>query len=309
MSTRDAAVAAASEGWAVFPCRPRDKRPAVPDHRESECRRTGRCADGHMGWEQLACADPERVRRHWPRDANVGVACGPSRLVVFDLDSHHHGDLPPEWAEIPGVTDGRDVLAQLCEWAGRPWPCTRMGSTPLNGWHMAFLAPAGRVIRNSAGKIGPLIDVRGAGGFVLAPGSVLDERAYPDDPGAQAEVRGGKRYELLDDMPPAPLPDWLAELASPTPAPRQAPGRPDRPHGVPGKRLEALAATVRESKPGDRTGPLVWAAFRVRDMADAGETDAAEAGELLIRAAVEAGIRGGEPYARQQVANVLGVAR
>jgi hypothetical protein len=305
MSTA-AAVAATREGLAVFPCLPRDKRPAVPDHAEADCECGGRCRDGHQGWEQLACADPDRVARYWPSDRhNVGCACGPSGRVVIDLDTH--GTLPDEW-RLPGITDGRDVLAQLCEWAGQPWPTTRAKRTPLGGWHLEFLAPAGREIRNSASRIGPLIDVRARGGYVLAAGSVLDERAYPGDADAARIVRGGRPYELVDDVPPAPLPDWLATLACP---PRLAPvsehvgGR----RGAPGARLRGLAATVRGSLPGDRTGPLVWAAFRVKEMAATGEADPAEAGELLVQAAVQAGIRGGESYARQQVRNILGGAR
>lgn len=310
MSTRDAAVAAAQDGLAVFPCLPRDKRPAVPDHKESACRRQGRCRDGHLGWEQLACADPERVGRFWlSPDHNVGAACGPSKRVALDLDTH--GTLPDEWSQMPGITDGRDVLAQLCEWAGQPWPVTRMKKTPLNGWHLEFLAPADRVVRNSAGKIGPLIDVRGQGGYVLAAGSILDERAYPDDPAAAAQVRGGKSYELVDDTVPVPLPRWLANLAAPLPSPAAAvpAQRPDARSGAPGARLHGLVESVKNSLPGDRTGPLVWAAFRVKEMVEAGEADASFAGEQLVQAAVEAGIRGGESYARQQVMNVLGGGR
>ncbi len=146
---------------------------------------------------------------------------------------------------------------------------------------------------------------------MLAPGSVLDERAYSDDPAAQAVVRGGKPYEMVDDTSPVPLPGWLAELADPRPAARQQARRNDRPvpQGAPGRRLDAIVAKVRASQPGDRTGPLVWAAFRVREMAEAGEVDDAEAAEQLVEAAVAAGIRGGESYARQQVLGVLGVTR
>jgi Bifunctional DNA primase/polymerase, N-terminal len=285
MSGRDAAVAAALEGLAVFPCLPRDKRPAVDR------------------WEERACTDPERVARYWPSDRhNVGSACGPSGRVVIDLDTH--GTLPEDW-RLPGIKDGRDVLAQLCEWAGQPWPETRMKRTPLDGWHLEFLTPGGRVIRNSAGKIGPLIDVRGAGGYVLAAGSVLDERAYRDDPDAARKVRGGKAYELVTDIPPAPLPEWLVNLACP-PQPVPAPRAPRPQRGTVGARLQGIVNTVRESQPGDRTGPLVWAAFRVKEMAAVGEADLAEAGEQLVQAAMEAGIRGGETYARQQVRNILG---
>ena len=100
---RDAAVMHAARGWRVFPCLPGDKRPAVDK------------------WEQRALADLERVRRYWPSgEHNIGIACGPSRLVVLDLDTH--GTLPEDW-RMPGIRDGKDVLAQICEWAGAVLAC------------------------------------------------------------------------------------------------------------------------------------------------------------------------------------------
>lgn len=290
MSTHNAAVSATRRAWAVFPCRPRDKRPAVPD------------------WEGRACAVTSVVAKYWPSDRhNPGIACGPSRLVVLDLDTHN--PVPEDW-QMPGINDGRDVLAQIIEWADQPWPVTYMVLTPTSGWHLYFTAPDGPEIRNSAGKIGPLIDVRAAGGYVLAAGSVIDERAYPDNPECAALVKGGRAYEVIDDCDPVPLPGWLATLALGRPSAQesQTPAQV-RASGTPGGRLRALVDVVRRSQPGDRTGPLVWAAYRVGEMAAAGEANAEEAGELLVRAALEAGIRGGERYARQQVGHVLGVFR
>ncbi len=124
-----------------------------------------------------ACSDPERVGRYWPSDQhNVGIACGPSRLVVVDLDTHGH--LPEDWRQLPGIRDGRDVLAQLAEWAGKPWPSTYMVATANGGWHLYFTAPEASGIRNSASLLGPLVDVRGAGGYVVAAGSRVDGKPY-----------------------------------------------------------------------------------------------------------------------------------
>ena len=238
-------------------------------------------------WEIRACADPDRVERFWPSPRhNIGIACGPSRLVVIDLDTH--GGLPGGW-RLPGIADGRDVLAQLCEWARQPWPVTHWAATPSGGWHLYFTAPEGSEIRNSAGLIGPQVDVRAAGGYVVGAGSVVD----------------GKPYEVLDDMPPAPLPGWIARALTPRPEP---PAGQRRTSGSAGARLRGLADTVRTSKPGDRTGPLVFAAHRLAEMIADGKASPDD-GELLIHAAVEAGIQGGERYARSQVQHVLGAAR
>jgi Bifunctional DNA primase/polymerase, N-terminal len=180
---------AAACGWSVFPCRPDDKRPAVPD------------------WEHKACADPQIVGRYWPSGLhNIGIACGPSRLVVLDLDTH--AELPEPW-RLPGVIDGRDVLAQLCKWAGQPWPSTHTVATPSGGWHLYFASPAGTEVRNSAGLIGPQVDVRGVGGYVVGAGSVVD----------------GQRYEVLDDRQPVLLPGWIGRMLTRQPEPPRPPGR------------------------------------------------------------------------------------
>ena len=258
----------AARGRHIFPCLPGDKRPAVDR------------------WEQRACSDPERVRRYWPSGRhNIGVACGPSGLVVVDLDTH--GQLPEDW-RMPGIADGKDVFAQICDWAGQPWPATHTVVTPSGGWHLYFRAPEDTEIRNSASLIGPMVDVRGRGGYVIAQCSVID----------------GKAYEALDADDPAPLPPWIVRLLTRRPVKAASPQRAANATG----RMAALVRTVRGAQEGDRTGPLVWAAHRLAEMIAAGEAGTDD-GELLIRAAVDAGIRGGDRYARYQVEHVLGGAR
>ena len=141
------------------------------------------------------------------------------------------------------------MLALLAEWAGQPWPVTYTVKTPTGGLHLYYIAPDGPEIRNSAGKIGPLIDVRAAGGYVLAAGSVLDERAYPDNPGCRELVAGGRAYELADDSDPVPLPAWLPILAGATANPPYAAGRPGR-HAA---RQAAAARPYRYRPRADRT--------------------------------------------------------
>jgi len=263
--TAEAAAAAARRGWAVFPCRPGDKRPAVQD------------------WENRACTDPERVARYWPSPRhNVGIACGPSRLVVVDLDAH--GELPEEWQELPGVHDGKDVLVQICDWAGQPWPTTYTVATPSGGWHLYFAAPQGSGIRNSASLIGPQVDVRGTGGYVVAAGSAV----------------GGGAYEVITEDDPAPLPEWIARLLSPKAAqPDRRPGG----HGSAPGRLAGLLRAVEQAKPGTRNETLFWAASRAAEMVAEGKAGDGDVVGQLVEAAAAAGLS--EPEARRTIASAM----
>jgi hypothetical protein len=262
----ECAAGLARRGFHVFPCLPGDKRPAVDR------------------WEQRASADPAHVADAWQSryaGHNIGIACGPSRLAVLDLDCH--GELPPEW-RLPGVIDGRDVFAQLCEWAGQPFPATYWVATPSGGWHLYFRVPVGSQIRNSASLLGPQIDVRAAGGYVVAAGSAV----------------GGKRYEVIDRRPPAPLPAWVTRMLT-----RRA-GAPPRPQAVtaaPG-RLAGLVRAVETAQPGKRNDVLYWAACRSAELdgADHGAVTAA-----LVAAALTAGLD--EREARRTIASALGGGR
>ncbi len=187
-----AAIAAAERGWHVFPLIPGDKRPAV------------------RSWEPRATTDAERIACCWAVGAfNVGIATGPSRLVVIDLDTPKNPDdaVPEPW-QGAGVVDGADVLAALCEQYRQPYPCeTFTVRTASGGTHLYFTAPAGEPLRNSAGKLGWKVDTRAAGGYVVGPGSTVN----------------GRIYMVVHDTAPAALPEWLAQLLRPTPLPPQKP--------------------------------------------------------------------------------------
>jgi hypothetical protein len=270
-----AALAAAECGLPVFPVEPGGKRPAV--HR----------------WEQWATTDPRVIERAWTDQwagHNIGCPPGRSRQLVLDLDCH--ATLPDDWCAVPGVHDGAGVFTCLLEWAGEMcWPATTWVLTPSGGYHLWFRQPPGQPpVRNSAGLLGPGIDVRGVGGYVLCPGSVV----------------GGRMYELLDNSAAAALPVWLARLLASDPPPRPGPAASYRaPVGPAGGRLGAVLQVVREGQPGDRNGRLYWAACRAGELVTAGQVGAAEAEEALVRAAVDAGLRGGEREARATVRSGL----
>ncbi|MEU6191371.1 bifunctional DNA primase/polymerase [Nocardia sp. NPDC047038] len=182
-----AALAAADRGFWVFPLGPGSKKPALPK----------------INWQHLATRDPEVIARAWRKAAfNIGIACGPSRLLVLDLDPSHGDRPPPEWE---GARHGRDVLARLTAARQVPYPLhTYRVATPSGGEHLYFAAPETPELGNSSGRLGWRIDTRGAGGYVVGAGSVS---------------RSGHPYQLLDDRPPAPPPDWLITALTPPPLP------------------------------------------------------------------------------------------
>jgi Bifunctional DNA primase/polymerase, N-terminal len=135
-----AALTYARRGVPVFPCEPGAKRPLT--------------RNGH--WD--ATTDPHAIGRWWRGwpSANVGVPTGKkSGLVVLDVDVDD---------------DGPESLARL-EHAGVPVPKTARARTGGGGIHLYFRYPRERDIRNSAGLLGPGLDVRGEGGYVVVPPS------------------------------------------------------------------------------------------------------------------------------------------
>ncbi len=150
------ALRCAERGWRVFPCGPGAKTPVAGCH-----------------WPDEASRDPDQIARWWQIHAepNYGIVTGEtSAIFVVDLDRHGHE------ADESGVEDGLVTLATL-ENEHDEIPPTLTVRTPSGGFHLYFQYPEGGV-RNSARRIGPGIDVRGDGGYVVGPGSIVDGRRY-----------------------------------------------------------------------------------------------------------------------------------
>ncbi|MFF3927082.1 bifunctional DNA primase/polymerase [Streptomyces hirsutus] len=236
-----AALHAAARGWHVFPLRPGTKRPAL--HGEKTCTGSGPCAGGHLKWEQRATTDPDRIRAAWSRAPfNVGIATGPSRLVVVDLDT-------PEHKGSSDAPCGAATFAALCERAGQAVPTTRRIRTPSGGEHLYFTAPDGVRLANTAGTVAASVDTRAWGGYVVAAGSTT-----PAGP-----------YEALCGSVPVALPGWLHTILQPAP---MRPAGPLRLPAVDGSRaalaaLEAECAVVAGAPDGLRNTVLNRCAFKV----------------------------------------------
>jgi hypothetical protein len=153
-------------GWSVIPIAHRGKQPLIR-------------------WQvfQHRRPDPTEIAEwftHWP-DANLAVVTGVvSGLVVLDLDPQHGGE-----ASIAQLERTKGPLAETVE--------ARTGG---GGRHFYF-AHSGEILRNRVG-IAPGLDLRGDGGYVVAPPSIH----------ASGEPY---RWERSPDVCRlAALPDWLS---------------------------------------------------------------------------------------------------
>jgi hypothetical protein len=168
-------------GWSIIPIRTGDKRPLIR-------------------WEEFQLRRPSEAEarswfRQWP-DAGIGVVTGPiSGLVVVDLDAGHGGDeslekLEREHGALPSTVEGR---------------------TGGGGRHLYFAQPGG-LVRNKVG-LAPGIDIRGDGGYVVAPPSLHAS-------GLRYAWAAGRTPESIGI---APLPDWILRQAIEEPSRRGHP--------------------------------------------------------------------------------------
>ncbi|NIL59166.1 bifunctional DNA primase/polymerase [Salinispora arenicola] len=271
-----AALGHAARGWHVFPLRPDDKRPAFPDHTADDCTgRDPRCRAGHVGWEPRATTDPGRIRRAWTaRPYGIGLACGPSHLVVVDLDTPKDGSAGPT---------GLDTLTGLARQHGTGINATYTVTTGRGGTHLYYRHPDdGPALRNTAGErgngLGPMVDTRAHGGYVVAAGSTV----------------AGRPYTVDLDTDPAPLPNWLAGLLTPAPLPPQRPVVVALPGGR--ERAFVRSAVEREcarvtTAPDHHNDTLYVASVALGQLVAGGSLSADEAFTALEHAGISAGLR------------------
>lgn len=244
------ALACAARGWFVHPVRPRDKRPLLVD------------------WPNAATTDPDRIRAWWDEHplANVGVATGPSRLLVVDLDG-------PQ-----AFVTWRDLSA------GHPRQPTLTAFT-ARGCHLHYSVHHALGLRNLAGKLGAGVDTRAVGGYVLAPGSI-----HPS----------GAEYCWQDEtVQVLPAPPWLTDPLQPPVRQPWTAGQLVHVHssaGYVGAAVSAEVQRVMDAAPGTRNATLNRAAFALGQLVGAGALERGEALRALLLAGQAIGLGDDETH-------------
>lgn len=283
-------------GVPVFPCRAADELTNEWDDDAGEYvvhkAKTPLLSNGFKG----ATKNERIVRilfgeRH--PEAMVGIPTG-EQLGAWVLDVDVHKD------DEGNVINGYETIAALEDIHG-PLPRTAVAKTAGGGEHHYFKYVPG--VRNR-GRLGKGLDVRGSGGYVIAPGSRLAT---------------GAEYvwldHLNDGLPELPdAPEWLLELVLPQGPTHTAPSDYHYEAGSNDSYVErAVEAELRQlasAAQGGRgeavnrsafsLGTLVGAGALSRSEAEAGLFDAAYAngvvakdGEREIRAKIRRGLDAG----------------
>ncbi|MGW3285981.1 bifunctional DNA primase/polymerase [Streptomyces sp. NPDC001002] len=270
------ALSAAERGLAVIPLS-RTKLPALrsphradpePEPCHGECGRLG-----HGVYD--ASTDPARIRELFaaaPWATGYGIACGlhPHHLIGVDLDTK----------------SGTDSSAALRELALRHLftiPDTVVVLTPSGGRHLWLSGPPDTVVPNSAGRLAPGIDIRGAGGYLVGPGSRTDHGVYGTAPGTA-------------HLAPAACPPALLRLLLPPPRTHHPTAPAISGHG------QGLVQFVLAAHEGQRNTRLFWAACRAYE-----DGIGPPLVEPLVEAAVNTGLT--EREARATIASAARMTR
>jgi len=203
---KQAALAYAEMGYAVFPVTPGAKAPPLTAHG---------CLD--------ASAHAAQVEAWWDAYPSANIAIATAGLMVIDIDG----------ADNPWLTDQPERQLQL---AAAPCSLTANG-----GRQFIYRQPPGRAWRNTAGRLAPHVDTRGNGGYILVAPSVLDGgKTYRWQPTCELEQAPTALPTPPDWL--AAMLDALEQPAAEAPAPTDGNSIPE---GQRNQALARIAGSMR----------------------------------------------------------------
>src|SRR6516164_7691490 len=255
----NAALSLADMGLPVLQAAP-DKRPLL------------------LGWQKKASSEPEQIRNWWRAhpDALPAIFVGGAGLLVIDCDRY------------PGGNDGIEAFNRLLSANGGSLADVPMTKTARGGAHLFFKQPKGKALGNGRGELPDGVDVRGVGGYVIAP---------------DAQLPDGNRWQSVNGRPLLAdafkagtipeLPEWLADIIRPN---RQPNGNGIDEYDRPGANstlrgqaytaaaLQGAAAELSTAPAGKRNETLNAVAFRLGRMVARGWIDEKTVTDALLGA-------------------------
>lgn len=169
----DTAIKLARAGFSVFPCQSGGEKAKSPMP--------------FIRWRDASTTDEQQILAWWQKwpGAAIGLDLAKSGLIVIDADRH-------------GEDDGVAAMGDLMAAHGYEPDGVPLAATPNEGTHFFYRQPEGKQLGNGRGALPAGVDVRGHGGYVIAPGTVMQD---------------GRLYEVFGDVAEAPvLPDWLIAI-------------------------------------------------------------------------------------------------
>lgn len=150
----------AKQGLRVFPLAPMSKVPPK----------------GFTDFAHRATTDFEKIEKWWKLNPNYNIGISTEELVAIDIDNKSD-------------KKGSAEVARL-QREGKIFPETFEQITPTSGHHLLY--STGEPIRQGVNVLGPGIDIRASGGYVVGCGSRLSNGVYSAIP-----------------RPIKPAPDWI----------------------------------------------------------------------------------------------------
>lgn len=138
-----------------------------------------KCEQVLKSWKEEATNDINQVTKWWLNNSqyNIGLKTG-SGLIVIDID----------------CKNGKNGLEQIKPFLAN-FPKTKIAKTCHGGYH--FYYKVDREVRNYVNLLDG-VDVRGDGGYVLAPPSIVDDKSYTWVNDLQIANANDAVYKLLE---------------------------------------------------------------------------------------------------------------
>ena len=275
-SLKAAALAHAKNGFYVIPLVENSKRPLISD------------------WQNRATTNPLQIDSWWTDhpNANIGIACEVSNLIVIDLDTSKGAEPFSPWNEL-GAKSGEDVLKEICRKAGDSQLFeTYSVKTPSGGKHLYFYDQTIAIKQGTEVNGWWRVDTRSKGGYIVAEGSRLINSAS----GITDQYRSVGNHSVVLNFPA-----WLRGELSPN-AVRENLVAPSSIHSsnissnpvfsreFAEQVLSERCALIRNTLEGSRNQSLIRHATYIGKIISMGSLDEREASQSLLEAAIASGL-------------------